>query len=59
VSKPVSPDVLRHTFATTCVQKGMSIATLMKLMGHDKLQTTALYKNMAAEDVLTEYKLKW
>lgn len=59
ISKPVSPHVLRHTFATTCVQKGISIAALMKLMGHDKLETTAIYQNMAAEDVVIEFCEKW
>lgn len=53
ISKPVSPHVLRHTFATTCVQKGISIATLMKLMGHDKLETTAIYQNMTSEGVVS------
>ncbi len=59
ISKPVSPHVLRHTFATSCVQKGISIAALMKLMGHDKLETTAIYQNMAGEDVVTEFNEKW
>ena len=59
ISKPVSPHVLRHTYATTCVQKGISLATLMKLLGHDKLETTAIYQNMAAEDVVSEFKEKW
>lgn len=59
ISKPVSPHVLRHTFATTWVQKGGSIAGLMKLLGHDKLETTAIYQNMAGEDVVSEFKEKW
>lgn len=59
ISKPVSPHVLRHTFATTCVQKGISVATLMKLLGHDKLETTAIYQNMAGEDVVREFSDKW
>lgn len=59
ISKPVTPHVLRHTFATTCVQKGISLATLMKLLGHDKLETTAIYQNMAAEDIASEFKEKW
>lgn len=59
IAKHVSPHVLRHTFATTCVQKGISIAALMKLMGHDKLETTAIYQNMAGEDVVNEYVNKW
>ena len=59
ISKPVSPHVLRHTYATTCVQKGISLASLMKLLGHDKLETTAIYQNMAGEDVVTEFNEKW
>lgn len=27
----------------------------MKLMGHDKLETTAIYQNMAGEDVVSVY----
>lgn len=59
IAKPVSPHVLRHTFATTWVQKGGSIAGLMKLLGHDKLETTAIYQNMAGEDVVSEFNDKW
>jgi len=59
ISKPVSPHVLRHTFATTWVQKSGSIAGLMKLLGHDKLETTAIYQNIAGEDVVTEFQEKW
>lgn len=59
ISKPISPHVLRHTFATTCVQKGISLASLMKMMGHDKLETTAIYQNMAGEDVVSEFNEKW
>lgn len=59
ISNPVSPHILRHTFATTCVQKGISLASLMKLLGHDKLETTAIYQNMAGEDVVSEFEEKW
>jgi len=59
IAKPVSPHVLRHTFATTCVQKSISLAALKKLLGHDKLETTAIYQNMAGEDVVSEFKEKW
>ena len=59
ISKPVSPHVLRHTFATTCVQKGISLAALMRLMGHDKLETTAIYQRMASEDIVEEFQNKW
>src|SRR5262249_43587905 len=35
----------RHTFAATALQKGISLATVQKILGHDRLQTTAIYLN--------------
>lgn len=32
--RPVHPHTLRHTFASTCLQKGCDIKTLSELMGH-------------------------
>lgn len=36
----VRPHMLRHTFATRCIERGMNPKTLQKLLGHSKLQTT-------------------
>ena len=35
--QPVPPHVLRHTFAVTAVQKGISLPALQRLLGHDRL----------------------
>jgi integrase/recombinase XerD len=43
ITKDVSPYVLRHTFATMALQKGISLPTVQKILGHDSLQTTAIY----------------
>lgn len=32
--------MLRHTFATRCIESGMSMAVLQKLLGHADIQTT-------------------
>ena len=45
LTKEVSPHVLRHTFATMALQKGISLPTVQKILGHDRLQTTAIYLN--------------
>jgi integrase/recombinase XerD len=45
LTKDVSPHVLRHPFATTALQKGISLPTVQKILGYDRLQTTAIYPN--------------
>jgi integrase/recombinase XerD len=45
ITRDVSPHVLRHTFATTALQKGISLPTVQKILGHDSLRTTAIYLN--------------
>ena len=42
----ITPHVLRHTFATLALQKGISISAVQKILGHDKLSTTAIYLNL-------------
>ena len=59
ITKPVSPHVLRHTFAVTCIKKGISTRALMQLLGHDRLTTTEIYLNLSPEDTIREFEAKW
>ena len=59
ISKPVSPHVLRHTFAVNCIKKGISTRALQTLLGHDRLVTTELYLNLSPEDAIREFLDKW
>jgi Phage integrase family len=59
INRPVSPHVLRHTFAVAAVQKGISLPALQRLLGHDRLTTTKIYLNLSPEDVLREFQEKW
>jgi integrase len=38
-----SPHVLRHTFATRCLQLGVPLNELQLMLGHTQLATTAIY----------------
>lgn len=38
-----SPHILRHTFATECLSKGMPMDVLMLTLGHKSIDTTMLY----------------
>ena len=55
ITKPVTPHVLRHSFAVNCVKRGLSMASLRKILGHDRLETTAIYLNICPEDALREF----
>jgi integrase/recombinase XerD len=59
ISHVVSPHVLRHTFAVTAIQKGISLPAVQRLLGHDHLGTTEIYLNLSPEHVLEEYRAKW
>ncbi|MGI2257180.1 tyrosine-type recombinase/integrase [Candidatus Cardinium hertigii] len=38
ITQEVTPHVLRHTFATLALQKGISLASVQKILGHDRGQ---------------------
>jgi integrase/recombinase XerD len=59
MTRPTSPHVLRHTFAVTCLQKGISLRALQELLGHEDLATTQIYLNLSPESVLSEFEAKW
>lgn len=59
ISKPVTPHVLRHTFAVNCIKKGVNTRTLQYLLGHDRLATTEIYMNLSPEDAIREFQAKW
>src|SRR3954468_21933457 len=59
IASDVSPHILRHTFATTALQKGISLPTVQKILGHDRLATTAIYLNFADVHIQDEFERKW
>lgn len=59
LSQHITPHILRHTFATLALQKGISLAAVQKILGHDRLTTTAIYLNFTDSHVVEEFTNKW
>lgn len=47
------PHALRHTFATRCIEKGIQVETVQKIMGHASINMTMSYTHIL-EDTLKE-----
>lgn len=49
------PHKFRRTYATRALQNGMSLSTLAKLMGHEKVDTTMLYCDINLKQLKIDY----
>jgi integrase/recombinase XerD len=56
ITKRVYPYLLRHSVATTLLERGMPLEQIQKFLGHSKLETTQIYAESTPEMIKESYQ---
>ena len=59
IKKAISPHTFRRSFATFFNSRKVKLTTIQKLLGHNKLETTANYIHNSHEELYADYSKAW
>ena len=56
IERSLFPHLLRHTMATDALNRGMNVAEVKEILGHEKLDTTLIYCTVKEEQVKASHR---
>lgn len=51
IEKNITPHILRHSFASNLIERGVDIFRVQKLLGHESIKTTGIYLHTNMEEL--------
>lgn len=56
IGRKLHPHLIRHTMATDCLSRGMSVAEIQRILGHADISTTMEYAKVMDDDVKAKHE---
>ncbi|MUN28064.1 site-specific tyrosine recombinase/integron integrase [Sulfuracidifex metallicus] len=50
------PHIMRHTFATLAIKRGVPLPVVQRLLGHHDIKTTQIYTHLISDDIKEMYR---
>lgn len=55
IGSPITPHILRHSFATHMLRGGASLRNVQEMLGHANIATTQVYTHLTSDHIREEY----